>query len=577
MAERILVLGGARSGKSRVAEGLVGAAPQVVYVATGSAVDPELAERVAVHRARRPAGWQTDEAVDVAAALRRAPAGSAVVVDALGPWLAAAMSRHGLWPPAEQVTAPLGAGGRSAADALVAEAADWWRTAGDHPGGPVVVVADESGLGVTPADPASRRWLDLAGAVVQALSDDADRVLLVVAGRTLALDRPRPAAAAADSRLRDLSAHDAGSRLRDLSAPDADSHLRDLSAHDADSHLRELSAHGDAMVPPGALDLAVNVVGPGPPPHLRKVVEAALDDLGRYPDPTAARAAAATRHGRDAEEVLITAGAADALRLVAVALRPRRAAVLHPQFTEPEAALRAAGAAVTRVLRDEGAGWRLDPRAVPADADVVVLGNPSNPTGTLDDPEAIAALARPGRTLVVDEAFMDFVPDERRWSLAHRDVPGLVVVRSMTKLWGLPGLRAGYLLADRATVRRLEAARQPWPVSGPALAAVAACCDDEPHRAAVAAEVAAVRARMAARLGALPGVRVTPGAAANFLLVAVADGPAVHRGLLERGIAVRPSTFPGLDRSHLRVAVRDDAATERLVGALADVLRSELA
>lgn len=537
VAERILVLGGARSGKSSVAEGLVAGARRVVYVATGTSADPELAERVADHRGRRPAGWETDETVDVGGALRRAPAGSAVIIDALGPWLAAAMSQHGLWPEAEQTTAPLGAEGRRAADALVAEAAAWWRAAADHPGGPVVVVADESGLGITPADPASRRWLDLAGAVLQALSDHADRALLVVAGRTLALDQ--------------------------------------LPAADSDPHRWERSAHGDTMVPPGALDLAVNVVGSGPPPHVRTVLEASLDDLGRYPDPTDARAAAAARHGRDPDEVLVTAGAADALRLVVTTLRPRRAAVVHPQFTEPEAALRAAGSSVTRVLRDEASGWRLDPQAVPPDADLVVLGNPTNPTGTLDDPDVIAGLARPGRTLVVDEAFLDFVPDECRWSLAHRVVPGVVVVRSVTKLWGLPGLRAGYLLADCATVSRLEAARQPWPVSGPALAAITTCCGDEPHRQAVAAEVADVRARMAARLDAMPGVSVTPGAAANFLLVAVADGAGVHRALLERGIAVRPSTFPGLDPCHLRVAVRDDLATERLVEALVDVLRRE--
>lgn len=541
MAERVLVLGGARSGKSAVAEGLVAGAPAVVYVATGGADDAELAERVAAHRARRPAAWTTVETRDLAAAIAAAAPGSAVLVDALGPWLAGRMTAQGLWARDGLDVAPLGAAGRRAAAAVVAEARAAWDAAAAHDGGPVVLVADESGWGLTPPDPSSRRWLDLAGDVVADLAADADRVLLVVAGRALPLPPPQ------------------GPPLPEPGAPHTD--------------LADLAAHGDRMVPPGALDFAVNVHGAGPPPHLRRVVAAALDDLGRYPDDTAARAAAARRHRRDPGEVLVTAGAAEAFRLLASVLRPRRAAVVHPQFTEPEAALRAVGAPVTRVPRDAGDGWALDPAAVPADADLVVLGNPNNPTGTLDPPDRIAGLCRPGRTVILDEAFMDFVPDDQdAASLAHRDdLPGLVVVRSVTKLWGLPGLRAGYLLAPAGLRARLAAACQPWPVSGPALAAVAACCDDDAYRRRVAADVALARAVLARDLAALPGVEVHA-AAANFLLLRVPDGPGTVSALADRGVAVRPSTFPGLSRDHVRVAVRDGADNARLVAALGEVL-----
>jgi len=334
----------------------------------------------------------------------------------------------------------------------------------------------------------------------------------------------------------------------------------------------DLGAHGDRMVPHGALDFAVSVHGDGPPPHLRAVLVAALDGLGRYPDATAAREAAAGRHRREPDEVLVTAGAAEAFRLLATVLRPRRAAVVHPQFTEPEAALRAAGTPVTRVARAAARGWAVDPTAVPDGADLVVLGNPNNPTGTLDPPDRVAALCRPGRTVVVDEAFLDFVVDEQAASLAHRaDLPGLVVVRSVTKLWGLPGLRAGYLIGPAGLCARLAAVRQPWPVSGPALAAVAACCDDDDHRRAVATAVAGARDALVAGLAALPGVRVHP-SAANFLLLRVPDGPGVTADLAARGIAVRPSTFPDLDADHLRVAVRDPARNARLVDALGETL-----
>jgi len=598
MAERILVLGGARSGKSAVAQGLVAGSGPVVYVATGGPGDAELAERVTAHRAARPAHWVTVETRDLAAAVRAAPAGSRVLVDALGPWLAERMTALGLWADAGAEVAPLGERGRAAADALVGEADAFWQAAADHPGGPVVLVADESGLGVTPPDPSSRRWLDLAGEVLQHLAATADRALLVVAGRPLPLPAapggplavPAPPAAPgvlAGAAASGPAAAGTGGAERPavVSRPVARQVLRPAVAHrpvgraaveaagpDEGAQV-DLRAHGDRMVPAGAVDFAVNVWGEGPPAHLRAVLSAALEEVGRYPDLGTARAAVARRHGRDEGEVLVAAGAAEVFRLLPAALGVRRAAIVHPQFTEPEAALRAAGVPVVHVARDPRDGWVLDPAAVPEDADLVVLGNPNNPTGTLDPPEQVVRLCRPGRLVVVDEAFVDFVADPAASLAGRTDLPGLVVVRSVTKLWALPGLRAGYALAAAGLVRRLAAVRQPWPVSGPAAAALAACCEDEAHRLAVAAQVADARADLRARLAALPGVTVWP-SAANFVLVRVPDGPAVDRALRARGVAVRPSTFPTLSADHLRIAVRDPARHILLATALQDVLAS---
>ena len=150
--------------------------------------------------------------------------------------------------------------------------------------------------------------------------------------------------------------------------------------------------------------------------------------------------------------------------------------------------------------------------------------------------------------------------------------PGLVVVRSLTKAWALPGLRAGFLLGPPDVVAALRAARQPWSVNSLALAALEAYGNGDLPPGAVPAEVARAREELAARLRTLPGVRVWP-SAANFLLIRVPDGPAAHRGLLERRIAVRTaSTFPGLTPDHLRVAVRTPEDNGLLVAALAEVL-----
>src|SRR2546423_7558735 len=113
--------------------------------------------------------------------------------------------------------------------------------------------------------------------------------------------------------------------------------------------MHELGFHGDAELAPGLVDLAVNVRAEPPPDWLAAPIAAALGDLARYPDPGPARAAVAARHGRPAGEVLLTAGAAQAFTLLAQAqLGVRRPLVVHPQFTEPEAALVAAGDRVHR-------------------------------------------------------------------------------------------------------------------------------------------------------------------------------------------------------------------------------------
>ncbi|MGW4497744.1 Rv2231c family pyridoxal phosphate-dependent protein CobC [Micromonospora sp. NPDC004336] len=345
----------------------------------------------------------------------------------------------------------------------------------------------------------------------------------------------------------------------------------------------DLAHHGDAEVGEGLVDLAVNVRRDAMPDWLADPVTAALGDLAAYPDPRPARAAVAARHGRPPAEVLLTAGAAEGFVLLARALTGvRRPVVVHPQFTEPEAALRAAGHQVERVLLDAADGFRLDPARVPADADLVMIGNPTNPTSVLHPAADLAALARPGRVLVVDEAFADTtlapgVPGEPESLAARRDLPGLLVVRSLTKTWGLAGLRIGYLLGEAPLLERLAAAQPLWAVSTPALAAASACATPVAVEAerAIAARLAADRDHLVARLSALPGVRVAGRPASAFVLVHLPGAAEVRTALRRRGWAVRRGdTFPGLGPDWLRVAVRDPATTDAFTEVLAEILEA---
>jgi adenosylcobinamide kinase/adenosylcobinamide-phosphate guanylyltransferase len=168
---RVLVLGGARSGKSRYAEELLRRRPDVEYVACGlpaDGSDPEWDARVALHRSRRPASWRTLETLDLPAVLR-CP-GPPVLLDCLSTWLARAMDDCGVWTGAPGADARLAA----AVDAV----AETWRDAVR----PVVAVSNEVGSGVVPATPSGRRYRDELGILNARIAAASDRVWLMTAG-----------------------------------------------------------------------------------------------------------------------------------------------------------------------------------------------------------------------------------------------------------------------------------------------------------------------------------------------------------------------------------------------------------
>lgn len=506
-----LVLGATRSGKSAYAEGLARTSGLPVrYLATADPDDDSMGARIAAHVLRRPAEWETVVAGDdLAAGLQ---GGQCVLLDGLGTWIAGVMFRGG------DVRARVGG--------LVQAIASTPAT--------VIVVAEQAGAGLLPADPLSRDWLDLLGESTQALAAVAERALLVVAGRVIELP---PAAGG---------------------GPPA-ANLRD---------------HGDALVRPGDADHAVNVLAGGPPAWLRDALRKALDGgaLGAYPREDQAVAALAALHGRATGEIVPTNGAAQALWLLPAALRPRLAACVHPAFTETEAALRAHDIHVARIVCDPEDGFALRPRDIPDAADLVVVGNPASPSGALVPAATLLALRRPGRTLVVDEAFMDMVPGEPA-SLVREAHDGVIVIRSLTKSLAIPGLRAGYAVAPPPIADRLRAVRPPWSCNALALAALTALARRPEALAKNAVRAQAERTDLEARLAAIPGVRTWP-AAANYVLVRVPGyGPIVTAHLRDSGIAIRPAaSFPGLTADDLRLTARGPEANARLARALAEAV-----
>jgi cobyrinic acid a,c-diamide synthase len=344
----------------------------------------------------------------------------------------------------------------------------------------------------------------------------------------------------------------------------------------------DLRHHGDAQARPGLTDLAVNVHNA--PDWLLRQVAAAPERWQAYPDPAPAEQALAARHHLSTRQLLTCAGAAEAFTLIARSFPDRKVAIIHPQFTEPEVAWRTARHDVRRLVLRRDEGFQLEAARVSDDINLVVIGNPTNPTGVLHPASEIRRLRRPGRIVVVDEAFMDFVDSEPESLLkpgtsGEADLEGFIVIRSLTKLWGIAGLRTGFIAGDAELISELRAQQEPWAVSTPALDAICAISSAEAalEQARVTRQVEADREYLATRLEEA-GFEVLGNPQTPFVLIDTAPvGPdSLHLPLADHGFAVRRcDTFPGLGPTWLRLAVRDRSTTDALLTALQRVRAQE--
>lgn len=336
--------------------------------------------------------------------------------------------------------------------------------------------------------------------------------------------------------------------------------------------------------PPSAiLDFSASINPLGPAPEALAAARAALDDACHYPESDAATLARALalRHHLPADSVLAGAGATEFIFLLPRALQPRRALLVEPCFGEYRPALHQAGTRVDTFQLTPAEAFRIDPAALASclrpDTDLVWLANPQNPSGTGTPRERLLALAEllpASVTLVVDEAFIDFSSQP---SVVDQVTcrPNLVVLRSLTKFYAIAGLRVGWLAAAPELAAQLGAAREPWRLSTPAIAAGLACLQANALRAATLDAIPLLRTELASGLEKL-GCTVFP-SVANYLLCQLpASAPAaaaLAAALRPKGMLVRTCTdFAGLDGRFLRLAVRRAADNHRLLAELGKLL-----
>ena len=330
------------------------------------------------------------------------------------------------------------------------------------------------------------------------------------------------------------------------------------------------------------LDCSANLNPLGMPPQVGEAASAASAQASPYPDPLcrALRAAIAAHDGVVPEQVLCGSGAAELIFRLAYALKPRRALVTAPAFSEYEAALSAAGCAVARhPLRQEN-HFDVDEgllEAIGPDTELVFLCTPNNPTGRLIDQELLLAVAEKcrglGAVLAVDECFLPLAcggPGLAPWLVEY---PNLLLLRAFTKSYAMAGLRLGYALcADTALLERMSAGGPPWSVSSPAQAAGLAALTQCPHWPEKAqAFLEGERPALAEGLAAL-GLDVVPGQA-NYLLFRAAGVADLKERMLTQGVLIRScANYHGLGEDWYRVCVGPTEQNRRLLAALSEVL-----
>ncbi len=329
------------------------------------------------------------------------------------------------------------------------------------------------------------------------------------------------------------------------------------------------------------LDFSANINPLGMPPGVREAIIESLESSLNYPDPFCREltAALSERLGLPEAYILCGNGGADLIYRLVYATHPKRALVTAPAFAEYEEALNQTGTGIDFFPLGKTLEITEDyVDRLSAEHDIVFLCNPNNPTGLLTPRSVVKKLLQKAKALDVrvclDECFLDFVENAEAYSAAEwlTEYPNLVILKSFTKLYAIPGLRLGYVLsADADLLNRMRLAGQPWSVSEPAQAAGIAALQADGFREQTIALVDAERAFLKQQLEEL-GLRVWDGRANYLCFQAEGDATLADR-LQAEGILIRRcANYHGLGPDFYRTAVRGHEENEKLLELLGKVM-----
>lgn len=305
-----------------------------------------------------------------------------------------------------------------------------------------------------------------------------------------------------------------------------------------------------------------------------------MEKIRRYPDPeyNELREALSVIYGLRPATILPANGSTELLYMAPRALGCRNALIVSPSYADYGDACRMAKVKVKRFYLKAADDFTVDTEKLSRtakDFDMVIIGNPNNPTGgAVERKRLLKMIDKNRRTMfVVDESFMDFSPEE---SLLKNMRKNLIVIRSLTKFYGIPGLRIGFAAAHSEKIKSLWSHKEPWTVNCLAESFVLKLAENGFDSGKVIENTQREIRYLHEKLSAIPGLKLFP-AKANFLLVRIKpgklDAPSLKAALLRKGMLIRDcSNFTGLDKSYFRVSARKRIDNAMLVNEIKKIM-----
>jgi threonine-phosphate decarboxylase len=340
--------------------------------------------------------------------------------------------------------------------------------------------------------------------------------------------------------------------------------------------------------PAEILDLSSNVNPLGPPAGLCVYLAQRIEEVSALPEVDCREIVQSyARHlGISAGRLIAGNGTTQFIYSIPAVLKLKKALIVSPTYSDYADACRLQGVTPEFFLCRESDGFKPDLdrlEKAAAGADAVFICNPNNPTGTLIPPSALKALClrHPQVRFIVDESYLPFVVDGEAQSLVRSEIDNLLVLLSISKIYRIPGLRIGFLVAAPEIIKTFADGMWPWSVNSLGQAAVRFLCDAGPGLAAFVAETRSYledeRRQFEKRLGRLPGFRVFPSPTSFFLVLLPASlsAPAARAALAEERILIRDcSNFHGLSDRYIRISPKTRDANRRASERLAELAAS---
>ena len=333
------------------------------------------------------------------------------------------------------------------------------------------------------------------------------------------------------------------------------------------------------------LDFSGPINSLGPSPKALQAVQENARLVRFYPDPNPVElreaAAAYVGQGVSADNILFGNGSIELIYMITEIFKPPFKSVIPvPSFSEYEKAVLRVGGDVIFVQLPFYFNLETETikKAITDDTKIVYICNPHSPSGTLYSRESILNIAefcqKKGVIVCVDENYVEFAPNGQDATVAGyvKKYENLFVIRSVTKFYGMPGIRFGYAIASESLIDKLQTVRLPWSINGLAGAATVAAFNDAEFILKTKSVIAREKAEFARKIMEVGGLHVFP-SETNFLLVKITSSKITSTELKEQlakeGLLIRDCcTFVGLDNTYFRVTVRSDVDNQRLVDAL---------